>query len=246
MNMEPFKNIIRTYAQQLMGFRRYLFIFSRLNVFRIRVLKNETAFRYFSAMIRDESAILDIGANIGFTTVHLAKMHPRSIIYAIEPVPENYRTIEKMIAFYQLGNVQVCKTAVGDTNGEIEMIMPKIAGSRMQGLSHVFDKTMDDAANGNLYTVPLQKLDDIPALQQLTKISAIKIDVENFEYHVLQGAERLLTKHKPIVFCELWNNERRELCFNLVKKLGYRIMILERGHLQEHTNQDSLNYFFLP
>ncbi|MEO8172556.1 MAG: FkbM family methyltransferase [Sediminibacterium sp.] len=243
--MSALKNIIRKWTQERLGFRRYLFIFSVFNIWRIRVLKNEKAFRYFTAMINREGAILDIGANIGITTVHLAKQHPGSAIYAFEPVPENYRTLEKMIAYYKLVNVQVFTTALGDTTGVIKMIMPKMAGSRMQGLSHVNEMENDEEI-GNRYSVPLQKLDDIPDLQQVQAISAIKIDVENFEYYVLKGAEALIKKHKPIVFCELWNNERRELCFDYMKGLGYRIKVFKKNQLINHTNQDALNYFFLP
>jgi len=244
--MERIKNITRKWLQELMGFERYLFAFARFHIFRINRLKNEKAFRYFNAMIKDGGAILDIGANIGITTVSLANMHPRSIIYAFEPMPGNYQTLEKVLKFYKHSNVQIYKTALGNRDGEANMIMPVINGSKMQGLSHVIDPSIKNDIEGDMHTVPLQQLDKIPGLQQLEKISAIKMDVENFEYEVLKGGETLLRKHRPIIFCELWNNERRELCFTLMKNLGYHIMILEKGNLVAHSSQDALNYFFLP
>ena len=47
------------------------------------------------------------------------------------------------------------------------------------------------------------------------KIGAIKMDVENFEYFVLEGGKELIKKHKPIIYTELWENQNREKCFQL-------------------------------
>jgi len=92
----------------------------------------------------------------------------------------------------------------------------------------------------------MQQLDTIPVLQQIKKISAVKIDVENFEYYVLKGGETLLRKHKPVIFCELWKDERRELCLALIKKIGYKPKVFEKGRLVDFNGQEALNFFFLP
>ncbi len=240
------KNISRKWLQELMGFEQYLFVFARFNIFRINRFKKEKAFRYFNAMIKDDGAILDIGANIGVITVCLAKMHPGSMIHAFEPIPENYQTLEKVLKFYKLTNVQVYKTALGDREDEVNMLMPVINGSKMQGLSHITDPSIKNDIQADVYTVPLLQLDKIHELQQPGKISAIKIDVENFEYYVLKGGEALLKKHRPVIFCELWNNAHREMCIELMKNMHYQTMVLEKDNLVAYTGQDALNYFFLP
>ena len=241
-----FKNLIRNLGQKLIGFDRYLFIFSLLTVLRIRVFGYEKEFRYFNLMIKDDGAILDIGANIGIMTVMLAKRHPNATIYSFEPVPENARALEKVRKFFGLQNVQIIQTALGDVDEDAKMITPTISNAKMQGLSHIIESSSENGETGDVFPVQVQKLDNITSLQQLEKISAIKIDVENFEYYVLKGGENMLRKHRPLVFCELWNNERRDLCFELMKSMGYSIKIWQQGNLVDYNKQETLNYFFLP
>ena len=241
-----FKNLIRNLGQKLIGFDRYLFIFSLLTVLRIRVFGYEKEFRYFNLMIKGDGAILDIGANIGIMTVMLAKRHPNATIYSFEPVPENARALEKVRKFFGLQNVQIIQTALGDVDEDAKMITPTISNAKMQGLSHIIESSSENGETDDVFPVQVQKLDNITSLQQLEKISAIKIDVENFEYYVLKGGENMLRKHRPLVFCELWNNERRDLCFELMKNMGYSIKIWQQGNLVDYNKQETLNYFFLP
>ena len=79
-------------------------------------------------------------------------------------------------------------------------------------------------------------------------VSAIKMDVENFEYYVLEGAKETLEKHKPIVYCELWENENREKCFELMKGLDYDIKILHKKKLVDFDNiiHQTQCFFFIP
>jgi len=240
------KNILRNWCQKLLGFDRYLFLFSLLNIFRIRFLGYEKEFRFFTGMIHNHGAILDIGANIGIMTVVLAKKYPSSTVYSFEPIPGNCAALKKVIDFYQLSNIKIFETALGNNDGEIKMIMPVINDARMQGLSHVLEAEAADEKAGDVFIVPLHKLDHLTDLQQIEKVAAIKIDVENFELNVLKGAESLLKKHRPIIFCELWDNEQRTLCFEFIKGLGYTIKVLKNDKLIDFNGEPALNFFFLP
>jgi FkbM family methyltransferase len=233
------KNILRKSAQQILGFNRYLFLFSLFNIYRIKIFKADKPFLFFMGMIPAQTDILDIGANIGINTVILAQRFPGSTIHAFEPIKENYQALEKVIRFYGLRNVRVYKTALGDRSGEAGMIVPQYKGSKMQGWSR-----MKETGNmeGENYVVPLQKLDDIASD---LRMGAIKIDVENFEYFVLKGGMGGIKKTKPIIFCELWNDERRQLCFDLLCGMGYCVMIYNDGKLIPHNGEDALNYFFV-
>jgi FkbM family methyltransferase len=237
------KNIIRGWAQKLIGFDRYLYFFSRFNIYRLGFPGYEKEFNYFNRMITGDGAILDIGANIGAMTVALAQKHTHSHIYSFEPVPENLKALKRVVAFFQLNNVQLFETALGDRDGTTQMVIPESGNSYIPGLSHVVEA---GEVTGKQFSVVVQKLDTIPTLQQLPKITAIKIDVENFEYAVLKGGEGLLRKHRPLIFCELWNNECRKLSIDLLASFGYKAMVLENGRLVNFTGQKVLNFFFLP
>jgi len=237
------KNIIQGWAQKLMGFDRYLYFLSRFNIYRLRFPGYEKEFSYFNGMIKEDGAILDIGANIGAMTVALAKKHPHSLIYSFEPVPENFTALKRVAGFFQLNNVRLFETALGDRAGTAQMIIPQIGNSYIHGLSRVVEKS---DSPGKQFLVSVEQLDGIPALQQTAKITAIKIDVENFEHAVLKGGEALLCKHRPLIFCELWNNEHRKFSIDLVVSLGYKVMVLEKGRLVDFAGQKALNFFFLP
>ena len=239
------KNILRTASQKLIGFENYLFFFSLINIARIRVGGYEKEFKHFLGLIPENGIILDIGANIGIMTVLFAKTSPKTTIYAVEPIPQNRQALKRVITHFQLKNVEVINTALGDRNGNISMIMPRVNHANMQGLCHVIEADRKEMA-GEICEVLMQKMDDIPILKNLDRIDAIKIDVENYEYFVLKGGQTLLAKHRPLMYCELWNDERRKLCIEFMQNLGYQVMIYKKGELIKYNGQEITNFFFLP
>lgn len=238
------KDIVRTVCQKIVGYKNYLFYFSLFTIGRIRSGRHEKEFIFFMGLLPEEGTILDIGANIGIMTASLAQKFPKAQIMAFEPIPNNIEALEKVIKHYQLGNVTVFKTALGEETGELKMILPVVNNSKMQGLSHVVEDE-NTGEKGMLYTVPVQKLDNMPALQASERITGIKIDVENFEYYVLKGGEALLRKHMPVIYCELWDNDRRKLCMDYLTGLGYSIHIYDGHKLLPFTGQPVINFFFI-
>jgi FkbM family methyltransferase len=199
---------------------------------------------YFVSLIPNRGVVLDIGANIGIMTVLLAKHLDKALIYSFEPIPNNLKALKRVLKHYALNNVTVFETALGETPGELKMIVPVVNNANMQGLSHVVEDGTEE--KGHFFSVPVQQLDGIDELKHLTEIVAIKMDVENFEYYVLKGGVELLRKHKPIIYCELWDNDRRRLCFAYMKELGYKVKVYENDRLVDFTGQAIINFFFLP
>lgn len=210
----------------------------------MRLGMHEKTFLYFTGLIKDDGAILDIGANVGMMTVNFSKQFPKSTIYAFEPVGINYLTIKRVIRFFRLLNVNVFQLALGNQHSTVQMVLPKVGNTYRQGFSHVV--TDGQTENGIINQVSMEKLDEIAEINALPKISAIKIDVENFEYEVLQGATQLLIKHKPLIVCELWNNQQRSDCFLFIEKLGYGIYIKDKEQLIHFDGREALDFFFLP
>lgn len=187
--------------------------------------------------------VLDIGANLGVMTVHLAQKLPNSLVHAFEPMPDNQVIFKKIVAKYKLKNVHFHEIALGDTDGKVQMILPEKDGAKMQGLSHVKHESITDWNEGSEFEVPIKPLD---SLFWSEKIQGIKMDVENFEYFVLKGAKELLTKHKPIIYTELWDNENRQKCFALLKDLGYSTFAMKGDQLVPFNcdDHDVQNFIF--
>ena len=176
-------------------------------------------------------------------TVPLAQKAVNGKVFSFEPMPQNLTALKRVVKYYKLKNVTVFETAVGDKPGELKMVMPVVNNVKMQGLCHVVDE--NNPEEGEHFTLPVKTLDDIPELQDAGPIGGIKIDVENFELEVFKGAEQLLLKHKPPIYCELWNNEKRQLTIDyLTRQIGYQVKIYDGETLVPYTNQDVLNFFF--
>jgi len=240
------KDFVRRLLQKTLGYDNYLLAFSILTIKTLRWRSHEEEFFYFLKIIPDNGIVLDIGANIGVMTVQLARRLPKSQIYSFEPMPNNIRALKKVIGFYKLTNVKVVESALGDETGEIKMVLPVINNTKMQGLSHVVEADNNaDWNTGELFTVPVITLDSMAELQGNTRITAIKIDVENFEYYVLKGGVELLKKHKPVIYCELWDNEKRKLSLDLLKSIGYDVKIYNGKKLKDYQGESNASNFFL-
>lgn len=242
-----FKTITKYILQKALGFDNYLYVFAIFTYRRLRSNKDEKEFIYFLSTIPENATVLDIGANIGVMTTALAKRATKGNVISFEPMPENINVLKKIIRHFKLSNVTLLETALGDKPGILTMVMPVMNKLKMQGLSHVKEEGSTDEWNsGDEFTVPVQKLDDIDLLKQQSKIDAIKIDVENYEYFVLKGGEQLLRKHMPVIYCELWDNDKRGVCMNYLKGLGYKAKIYSDGKLIDFTDQhNELNFFFV-
>lgn len=238
------KKRIQWLLQRILGFRRYLFLFS---LYKIRTLgrdQKEGDFLHFVKMLPVDAVVLDIGANIGIMTAWLAKHCKQGQIHAFEPIPENLAALTRIVNHFKFANVTLHGYALGDQPGELQMVMPEVQHVKMQGLSHVVHESIPDFNDGKMYKVPVKMLDKIP---ELKKVAGIKIDVENFEFFVLKGGETMLRRDKPVIYAELWANENRDRCFELLTGLGYAIKVLDHGNLQDfdagkHHNQ---NFFFV-
>jgi FkbM family methyltransferase len=196
-------------------------------------------------MIPENGNVLDIGSNIGITAVPLAKRVPGGKVFCFEPMPQNIKTLKKIKTHYHLSNIEIFETALGERNGELTMIMPIMYNVKFQGFSHVVEKE-SDIEKGDLFTAQVQRLDDIRVLRMLPKIDAVKIDVENFEYFVFKGATELLKRHKPLIFCELWDNEKRSVTMNfLTNNFGYHVKVYENNQLVDFKDQSVSDFFFV-
>jgi FkbM family methyltransferase len=243
------KTIIKYLLQKTLGFEKYLFLFSLFIIKKLRWDRNERDFLHFLNLLPEEGIALDIGANIGVMSYYLARKHTNRKVFAFEPVPYNFRNMEKIKTRYALENLSIFQIALGDQNGKINIVLPVQKSVRFHGLAHVVTNANQGKKEGEVFERPVYRLDDFnPLREKSLPVTGIKIDVENHEYFVFKGAAELIQKHKPIIYCELWDNENRKQSMELLTRLGYQTMILENGKLTayipvKHTTQ---NFFFIP
>jgi len=238
------KNFIKYILQKSIGLHNYLYLFARYVIFKVPYDKNEKLFLKFLELVDDGGHVLDIGANIGVMSYYFSKKLPHSVVHAFEPVPLNRNVLLRVILKFNLHNVKTYGYAVGNKNEKVKMVMPVLKKVYFHGLSHIDDK--DSLKPGKRYGVEMKRLDDLEFLRNV-KINAIKIDVEEYEYHVLCGAEELIHKNRPLIYCELWESENRRLSFSFIQQLNYKIFVNWHGKLVGYNKQKNCqNFFFIP
>ncbi len=146
---------------------------------------------------------LDIGANIGFFSVGVAKRLDKGRVLSVEPMPEVYDRLSRNVAGNGLSDkVILFNGALSDREGEAHI--QYIPG--MEEYSSLGD-VRHPAVSGKTaltVTVPTRKLDDLVAQHGLSP-ALMKIDVEGAEALVFSGAQHLLREFKPVILSELSN-----------------------------------------
>jgi FkbM family methyltransferase len=242
------KGILKYLLISILGFSNFLYVVAIFRIYTIKLNRHERDFLYFISLIPQNSTVLDIGANIGYKTYHFSHIKATEV-HAFEPITENADILKKIVSRFNLRNVVIHDYAIGNINSNIKMVMPIIGHARAHAYCYVPQEKMPSYKDSVEYDVPIKKIDDIEYFVHASKpVSAIKIDVENYEYFVLEGGAGTLKKYHPIIYCEVWH-ENKERVFDFIKNLDYKIYKYHDGKLLELTQKNdevaSVNYFFI-
>lgn len=239
------KLLIKYILQKLLGFERYLRWFSGYKIKNLhKDHKENDFFRFMELIPNQKGIILDIGANLGVMTIHLAKRFPNAQVLAIEPIPVNYKILLYNIAKQACKNVLPMQIAVGDSEGDAIMVMPKNGAVKQHGLCHM-EEVSEGEVVGVRHTVRVFKLDNLTEINDC--VLAIKMDVENYESKTLKGAVNMLKRDRPVIYTELWLNENRNETIQLLENLGYKTHCIVNNQLVEFdaSMHQTQNFIFL-
>jgi FkbM family methyltransferase len=163
-------------------------------------------------------AALDVGANLGAHTVFMARNF--SHVYGFEPQEVLFRILAANLATY--GNKTLYNAAVGNEEGIIHLpLMDYSIVNNYGGYGRDMIKKAEKPEEIPLVKTQLRMLDKIEALRKEEQIDLIKVDVEGMEKDVLEGAQYLIDKHKPILYVENDRPEKQKDLVRLIYNLGY-------------------------
>jgi FkbM family methyltransferase len=188
--------------------------------------------------------ILDIGANIGVHSLSWAAAKPNATIFAFEPSPSVYPLLQKNVQSNALlQTIKVFQTALSNESGKATFY--QCEDSAYSSLKNTKRKAVVEN-----FTVNMTTVDDFVQSQGIDHIDLIKIDVEGFEYEVIQGARNTLQSIAPRLFVEIYggtdSNMDPEGTIKYLCDLGYKAFHLKDGRLlpyRKHEDAD-YNYFF--
>ncbi len=211
---------------------------------------NETALML--ALARGKNRFLDIGANLGWFSLHIAAvLNPQDrLIYALEPVKRTFGVLVQNIALNDLNRVvRAFNLGASDRPGELCFSVPKAAAAA----ASMIDLHPDWTSEKQVCSVTT--IDTFLAEQAADRIDIVKCDVEGAELMVLQGATRLLSQDRPVLLLEVLRKWSRAFGYHpndiiaLLSDYGYACFGIGKDRVRPITavDEDTLetNYIFL-
>jgi FkbM family methyltransferase len=146
--------------------------------------------------LKPDAVFYDIGSNWGYFAFYAAaKPGYTGAVHAFEPVAGTYADLTDWVAQSGLARITCHQLALSDKAGSGVMIL----ANETTGLARL-GAGMGDAGGGGGETVTLARFDDL----DLPPPDVMKIDVEEHELQVLQGAKTVLGQQKPMLIFENW------------------------------------------
>lgn len=148
--------------------------------------------KFLQSIVKKGMKVIDIGANIGITTVIIAKrIGARGKVYSFEPVTRYFNILKKNLSSNNLKNVEILKLAVSNQvgrtnfyeNGGASSVVPPRGIKKFEVGTTTVDVFLE------------QKI--------VKKIDLINMDCEGSELLVLKGAKETLRRNKIKIFCEI-------------------------------------------
>jgi len=222
----------------------------------IRITDPYVPEQLISKFCKPGNVVMDIGANIGEWTLHMAKMVGETgRVFSIDPIPAMIQALKKTIAINKLSQVSITECAISNKISHTEFVIPFSKDNQAEsGLSQVVTDEEYCSPEGLMAAkyigskeikkiktikVPTVDLDNFISEKCIKRLDFIKIDVERHERLVLEGGQQALKTLKPSLVLEVGGEktkEDREKIADLLRTLNYEIIgIILHGGIVEVT-----------
>jgi FkbM family methyltransferase len=165
------------------------------------------------AFLHDSGVFWDIGSNWGYFPLYAcARPQFTGEVHAFEPTPSSFRDLASVVQQAGLSDRVHChQLALGDVNGTSCMAVPDGVHSGLASLD----------ANASGERVKVATADSM----ELPPPTVIKLDVEGHEAAVLRGAEKMLSRSRPVIIMENWSADSVSSLepLRLLEALGYKL-----------------------
>jgi FkbM family methyltransferase len=192
-----------------------------------------------SQFLREGDLALDIGANIGLYSLCMGKLvSPHGRVYAFEPASKSFEALVNHIQLNSLSQV---------IQGHLALVGNKAAIQRFfedgtKGTNRVGGSWFDGPETVQVDR-PTIVIDEF--LEQRSGVPRlIKIDVEGYEFQVLEGARKTLQTSRCPVLCEVHPNLWAELGHDwydlraFLEEIGYSLYDLTGKHSKHFPTEE--------
>jgi len=177
-------------------------------------------------LVRPGWVIYDVGANIGYVTLLLARtVGAAGRVYAFEALPANVDRLSENIALNNLGGrVTIIPGAVADASRPVRFwVGPSGAMGKAEGSAG------RESEGGDSLEVSGISLDDFIYRDGNPPPQVVKMDIEGGEVLALRGMTHLLGTERPLVLLELHGHEAARVAWEVLTGAGYALCRMDRG-----------------
>ncbi len=196
--------------------------------------------QFLESVVEEGMNAIDIGANIGITSMAIArKIGKGGKVYSFEPAPEYFNILRKNISLNGLEDVvNVRELAVTDQVGR--------ACFCQKGLSTgiVFAEGVER------FKVRTISLDRFLNEERIERIDLINMDCEGSELMALQGARETLRRNRLLIFCEIHHDFLRQLGQSVedvvayLQSLGFHVQGVSLDELEVGSSLEDCDYVY--
>lgn len=200
----------------------------------------------FKKIIKSNTILIDIGANIGYYTLIAAEKIKEGRIYSFEPVLYNYHLLNKNINVNNYDNIKTFQKAVSDKNGESRIFLDR---TNLGNHSMTKNNVVDESNFIEIETITLDSFfNDLENLSEEDIL--IKMDTQGAEGLIIEGAQNVLLKDNVKILMEFWpkglmnmGTDPLEL-LNKLQNYGFKIRLLDETNksLKDLNKNEIIDY----
>jgi FkbM family methyltransferase len=183
-------------------------------------------------LVSPEDCVVDIGANMGWYSINIAKTFPKCKVYAFEPIPKTFSYLSENIKLNNVNNIQAFQFGLSNEKQDLTFYFYPEGGVNAS-LANVSGREDVELINCHV-----EKLDDFVVQNEL-KVDFIKCDVEGAELFAFKGGLETIQRDKPIVFTEMLRKWSAKFNYHPNEIIS---MFSEMGYLCFYCSEDSLVY----
>jgi FkbM family methyltransferase len=198
--------------------------------------------------------VFDIGANIGWYSLHFAQKlaGADARVFSFEPIATTHARLSRNVALNGMAErVRTHCLGFSDKPGTARFFVPRKYGPSAASIQNLHPTEDSDAVVCDLESVDAFLAKEAGA----SKVDLVKCDVEGAELFVMRGATRLLRQDRPVFFIELLRKWARAFGYHPTEVLdlfaqhGYACWAVGKGSIRpidtivEETEET--NFIFL-
>jgi FkbM family methyltransferase len=181
---------------EVLGHKMYL---DKLDSLRLGVfgIHEPVETRWIQEHVPTGGVAIDIGANIGYHTLLLARqVGPNGHVYAFEPDPDNFALLTRNVALNGYRNVTLEQAALSDATGTLRLY---------RSATNLGDHRLFDSGDGRPFVeVPALPLDEYFRAYS-GRLDYVKMDIQGGEASALAGMRGVLARYPSVALSsEFW------------------------------------------